>query len=253
MTKFQDRTPPGENGVMERLQALEREVQELRAARRLEASTIGKGGITVQGGAIILKDATGHEIARMGVRNDLPGDVDGTPQSGFIIRRNDGTVAFTVDDPNGGVGGLQQFVKINDALGHTILAEDANGFGLGVPYLEHSFAHSRPADWPTSVSATFEALFYSSIGSWNPLVQVSFWGYTDGTATGELDLRVNGVSQGVRSLGAVTWTQQTWTLDAKALSGNSPDNSLNVELFARRVAGTGNVKAEPVYAYGSGT
>lgn len=42
---------------------LQRQINELRAARTAEATTIGAGGITVQGGAITVRDASGNALA----------------------------------------------------------------------------------------------------------------------------------------------------------------------------------------------
>lgn len=92
-SKFQQQLPPGPDGLIRRLESLEREVQQLRAARRLESSTIGDGGITITGGAVRVIDSAGTEIARLGARDDIAPAPDESPQSGFVLRRNDGSVA----------------------------------------------------------------------------------------------------------------------------------------------------------------
>lgn len=48
--------------INRRLTNLERKVRELSAARRLEAATVGRGGITVKGGDIFLEDEGGATI-----------------------------------------------------------------------------------------------------------------------------------------------------------------------------------------------
>lgn len=54
-----DQAPPGQDYLMRRLATLERQVRELAAARRMEAATIGSGGLTVTDGAIRVLDAGG--------------------------------------------------------------------------------------------------------------------------------------------------------------------------------------------------
>ena len=57
-----DQLPGGVTGLAQRIATLERALRELRAARRLEAATIGKGALTVQatpGGPSIALTATG--------------------------------------------------------------------------------------------------------------------------------------------------------------------------------------------------
>lgn len=258
MTKFQDRTPPGENGVMERLQALEREVQELRAARRLEASTIGKGGITVKGGAIILQRPDGTEIARLGARSDLLPEPGGQPQSGFILRRNDGSIAFTVDDPDP-TDGYKQILKISDASGNNILAEDANsGFGLGAPFISAGvFYNSDVSTMPGSNSTSLFQVMTGVIPVSHPRAYVSIGAYVPGTAglTGTIQLKANGVSQGNFSLPNNSFGSYDWILDLKAISGSAYNSQVGLEILVSRTGGTAAdfIRVSPNYAVATGT
>ena len=48
--------------VMSRLAELERQVRSLQTSRRLEAASIGRGGLRVQGGRILAEDASGERV-----------------------------------------------------------------------------------------------------------------------------------------------------------------------------------------------
>lgn len=57
-----DQRPPGADWLVRRVVDLERQVRELQAGRRLEAATIGAGGLTVAGGTIRVLDGSGGSI-----------------------------------------------------------------------------------------------------------------------------------------------------------------------------------------------
>jgi hypothetical protein len=58
--------PANEGWIAQRLADMQRQITELRAAQTLGAATVGSGGITIQGGALTLKDATGSTtLARL--------------------------------------------------------------------------------------------------------------------------------------------------------------------------------------------
>ncbi|MEU1240032.1 hypothetical protein ABZ388_06705 [Micromonospora parva] len=69
-----DQRPPGDDWLMRRLTDLERQVRELQAGRRLEAATIGAGGLTVAGGTIRILDPSGGlvELGSSGLRSVDP-------------------------------------------------------------------------------------------------------------------------------------------------------------------------------------
>ncbi|GAA0627382.1 hypothetical protein HPO96_37015 [Kribbella sandramycini] len=260
MTKFDQRLPAGDDGVMRRLQDLEREVRELRAARRLEASTIGRGGITIKGGAIILQDTDGREIARMGIREDIPPEPDGDPQPGFILRRNDGSLAFALDDPNPSEAGYRQLLKMQDAQGNVIFSEDyISGWGLATP------THSYPlysvqdaATWPATVNGSFETLWLNYIPLWNPILEVGASGFAPASHTGEFRLVINGTQYGaaksIAGGGGGAFDNATWTVAVPSLPGIAPGSVVPISLEARRTVGSSSgFKVMPTWVYGAGS
>jgi hypothetical protein len=66
MTLISDQAPPRDDYLLRRLADLERQVKELAAARRLEAATIGAGGITIKGGALRVLDDSGDLVVQLG-------------------------------------------------------------------------------------------------------------------------------------------------------------------------------------------
>jgi hypothetical protein len=64
--KFDRVAPPASGDLDKRLRQIESDLRAARSARRLEASTIGKGGLTVQGGGIDVTDGGGIAIKNGG-------------------------------------------------------------------------------------------------------------------------------------------------------------------------------------------
>jgi hypothetical protein len=86
--------PDGPDWIGRELRDLRRETAELRTARTLEAATIGRGGITVRGGAITVQDASGADtLATLG------GSGLSISAGGSIHVHDGGTL--TVDDAAG--------------------------------------------------------------------------------------------------------------------------------------------------------
>jgi hypothetical protein len=255
MTKFEQRLPAGENGIMQRLQDLEREVQQMRAARRLEASTIGKGGITIKGGAIILQDALGREIGRMGAREDIPHAPDGSTQPGFILRRNDGSLAFALDDPDPNDGSYRQLLKMQDAQGNIIFSEDTiSGWGLATPTLGiPMFPSFNSAVWP-SVSGAYGGTWLNYAPMWNPILEVGIQAETTAT-TGGARLILNGTPYG--SALALTLAggrlSQNWTVDLPSLGGYTPGGVVQIVIECAVLSGTGVTRCCPSWIYGRGS
>lgn len=61
-----DQAPPGPDYLIRRITDLERQIRELVAGRRLEAASIGAGGITITGGSIRILDDNGDLVVQIG-------------------------------------------------------------------------------------------------------------------------------------------------------------------------------------------
>ena len=259
MTAFQERLPNDFASLVRRIESLEREVQQARAARRLEAATIGRGGITVQGGAIILKDSSGNEIARMGAREDLLPEPDGDTQPGFILRRNDGSIAFTLDDPNPNEGGYRQLLKMQDQNGHIIFSEDyTSGWGISTPTFAIPLYNQLDPDvWPGSTSTTYTGLYMGLAPAWNPVIQVGARGITAVSGvTGSMRLTVNSIPVGDEvPLNFTDYTDHNWTIVVPDLQeGFAPGASAFISIEVKRTSATvGKVQATATWVYGQGS
>jgi hypothetical protein len=227
-------------------QLIDRRVADAYRSGALRNATISDGGnLTVTGGAVKVLSPDGATSAYWGpVAPTLP---DGTYQPGWIMYREDGTLAAAMYDPNpdpGGPGDYKQFLALYDRGGSVINSDDtASGQGLARPYLAYPFYRARYADWIGTTSATFETLFRARIPKQHPRLYVRAWASNDtGGATGELRVLVNGVQVGTTQATGFVVAEQV--IGPAAVAGAHMD-TLVVELQARLATGTGAVRVEP--------
>lgn len=176
--------------LYDRLNKLEAEVRELRATRRLEAASIGAGGITVKdGGTVKVIDAAGNTLAVLG---DLSSVIGG--RRGVWLGRADGSPAIAVYGTGPDDTG---FVGIYDLSGNYIITDDVySRRGLGRPYLQLSVGEIT-APTATTTSGTFTDLLTGRNSVQHPvlyayvLVRAS-----DGTTAGEVRLALDGTAVG---------------------------------------------------------
>ncbi|MGZ0151869.1 hypothetical protein ACXJJ3_32755 [Kribbella sp. WER1] len=257
MSKYEARLPANDDAIIRRIQSLEAEVRELRAARRLEASTIGRGGITVQGGAIILRDANGNEIARMGAREDLLPSPSGDVQPGFILRRNDGTIAFTLDDPDPNTYGYRQLLKMHDQQGHIIFQEDyVQGWGLSNPTFSHAMSPLTPNLWPGTALGTYQNMLFAQLQVWNPLLDVGIVGTctkTTPVTSGTIQLLMGGLVVGTLTVPDDGYYEKNFTIDFTTIPGMAPGSVVQLLVQAKRDAGAGSIQANYNWVLGRGS
>lgn len=230
------------------LRDLQRQIDEVRRARSLENASISNGGLTVKGGGgIRLKAPDGTPIFVMHSNPDNPRP-DGTPQPEVIIRRDDGTAALAMHDPLPNQDGYNQALRWFDPTGNEIVADDMTSrTGLALPWMPAPLYPARYTDWPGTDSGTFETLWQGFIPKINPKLRLYFTHTSDvaGT-TGEVRVTVNGTQIG--STAAVGFVIASAQLDETTSA--AIHDVLDVQIQARRTAGTGLIRVSPFQSYG---
>ena len=115
----------GIDGIAHRFEAIWAAIDDLRNERRASATTVGTGGMTIDGGDFRALDVDGSEILLLGEM--IHGD------RGFVITRADGTIAFEMRKTFS--NSTTQSVYIRDDDGAVLLAEESLGDGIAQPYL----------------------------------------------------------------------------------------------------------------------
>ncbi|MFD6474373.1 hypothetical protein ACFWEH_12845 [Streptomyces anulatus] len=235
-----DQVPGGTTELSRRLAVLEREVRELRAARRLQNAAIGAGGLRiVDGGRFLMETPGGSRMVDIGAISNSDYDHgDGTDQQAIWLRREDGTVFFGCFSypPS---GSEVQAWTFYDRSGTNVLSEDTvSGTGLARPWLPMNPPTSMDSSqWPRSTSAGFSTIATAWNTKWQPRLRVFGVTAAVGTATGEVQLVLNGSTWGpVWSAGAPI--DYTDTIDAP-LGGQ-----FQLEVQARRLTGSGSIAAQ---------
>lgn len=174
---------------------LKREMQELRAARSLEAATLGAGGLVIKDGGEwrVLHD-NGTEL--MAVRRNAAGAYV------IILRRDDGSVAFEIQSLNPASNG--QYWALKDRLGQIVVSDDAvTGDGMARPWLPIPFVRidtAPPVNSGVGVtqSGSFVGVYEAFTNRTHPHVEARLYlsANADGVTTGEGRLMLDGVQVG---------------------------------------------------------
>lgn len=243
-----DQLPPDQNYLMRRLDTLERRIRELEAARSSEQTTVGRGGMVIQGGSITLKQNSGVTSAYLG-HLVLPG---GTPSAGIILYRHNGSEYFVLaGDPS-----AQFFAFRDEALNIVISDDAASGQGLATPYIPVNAFPTRllltAGSGESTVSGTFGPLWTIQAHKQHPRLRVGMYITTsDTTTTAEIRMRdanTGAILDGPDAIGAGNNLYLLYELigvvDGAHLAG------IKIEIDARRTAGAGTVYMILAYAEG---
>lgn len=219
-----DMIPGGMTGLAQKVAALEREVRELRAARRMESTSIS-------GGQYSLITPAGVRVFGVG---QWPSGVYGTE-----LRRDDGSLALAVsgrDDANGNT------IQIASRDGHTIIADDQYADGwLGKPWI--------PVAMTTPYDVTAGAWVLTHIGTlWaqHPVLDLHASVYAPAATTGQIRFRivVNDASTLIGPTATATNDQEVdlvYRATRTDLAGIEHGTKVQVLLECQRTAGAGVV------------
>ncbi len=257
-------TDPG--WINRKLQALQRQIDALRSERRASATTVGTGGLRIDGGELVAVDADGSVLFRVGTLE--LGD------RGTVAYRDNGSIAFEIRKLVDAAY-VGQSVAIYDAGGTRVLAtEDLLG-GLRKPFLEHPFqpysatsgtaVTCGPYGWERTTSSTsFETLFVYDGKRQNPFLDLKLAAKcSDGTTAGEV--RIVDLATGIPLgdffnpdawLGVIAAGTTSYAVidpsptQAVAADAGAPQGYMRLGVQARRTAGTGSITLSVPQAIG---
>lgn len=246
-----DQLPTDAQAMARRIAQLERDVSELRAARRLEQATIGAGGLRiVDGGRLAMDTTAGVRMVDVGAISDDRFDhPDGSPQQAIWLRREDGSTVFSCFS---GQGETLQAWSWRDRSGNQVLADDTlSGSGLARPYIPVQLGPSFDAGWdywPRNSTTTMTELWRGRIYRQHPKIVVVVDASMDTSgATGYIELRLNGVAQG--SPTSVGFAAAFYTLGPFDMTQYGHMSQVDVSVMGRRNTGTGALRASIFSAY----
>lgn len=220
--------PPTLGSLQREIADLKRQIQEVRTARTLAASSVPSGNVVIDGGTLTVVDASGHLVGLLGKFGD------GVIGTGFW--RSDGTAALQV---------TPTFAAMYDKAGNPVVSDDfVHGSGLATPWVTGGviLADTNTANWPQTTSGTFTEIALGYYRVENPRLQWTIEHVADPSTAGELELLVNGVQVGTTQ--TVTSGFAFWDTYNTALPAGVAINDLvSVSLQARRTSGAGTVYA----------
>lgn len=257
---FANIVPPDDGDIYRRLRDLERQLDELRGARRLEAASIGAGGLTVKGGMLSIEDdgtlavidpTTGRAVAVLGT-GTVP-DGSGRRQMFAAFARDDGTTALALGD-FGTIPGHphRQALQWYDRAGNTVFADDTtSGQGIARPWL--LLGQWDDGSYPTATTTSGSFTTLTSLGGYRQQPRVSAQCVaraSDATTAGEVRLVYNDTTVlDTKPIPAGSFAYINFTT-VSLPAGNFGD-PITLSIQARRTAGTGTIGVRGTYACGA--
>lgn len=184
--------PPTGDPTRKKLQELQRQITALKTALTLESSSIGagglrvegEGGVTIDGGDLRVIDANGATLVELGELST--GDI------GWTFRFDDGRSLFNRQGDPG-----RQFWAFWDQSDNIIVSNDAiSGVGLARPFLPYSLVPTENAEsgpthiWPSTTATTAgTSLLGLVVPVQHPRIHIGATVVTDGGGTGHWRLR----------------------------------------------------------------
>lgn len=263
MTKFEDLTPAGNDWIVRELKALRAEVEELRAARSNEATTISAGRFVVDrdGGFRVLDKDTNQVVFYAGV-----GDTTG--KSIVFWNRGDNTRFLGVDYHAPGNEQVGSWRDRNNSV--VLVRDDWQGSGLDRPWLVVPGTHQfegvstegqvfQYRSLPIAAVTTEQILWegYIPLLTHPRIDMVGTWGSATGSSNVTYTLEVRGNNVGTWSTTGTELRTNRGSGGVGSLGGFDISASINftdVRVVLKCIAtGTGNVACEVYSCYLRGT
>lgn len=235
-----------------KIRELEEQINALRSERRAAATTIGSGGLIIDGGDLLALDVDGSVVFRLGPQ--LYDD------RGVSIVRENGVSALELRKSFS--NSTEQSLVLRDADGAVLIAEESLGAGLGQPFLPIPL---QPVTAATTSLNTgpwgFEVTSSAATGTWVSTHQAWYARHnqfglfrlrvaaSDASTAGEVRV-INvasglaiggflaGAWTGVRALGATTYTE---IVSPGLTLPGTVHTAISVAVQVRRTAGTGTL------------
>lgn len=236
---------PRDTELLEEFRKLKSRLERLERTPRAISASIDTGTFTV------VSPDTGLVVALFGQLPSLYNRIDGTPQSGIILYREDGTMAAILADLNPLVPPFKQSWQVLDRNNHVIFADDTNsGVGMALPWLPWSGFQSNSPPTDTTTSGTFVTVQTTVGYKINARIQMQLLIRSDSVGTtGEVQV-VDQSSNVIDAIIAVPSASFFYMqLGPTPLAGGYLD-PISLFVQARRTAGTGTIGVRGIYVMG---
>ncbi|WP_329422965.1 hypothetical protein [Streptomyces sp. NBC_01268] len=228
--------------LLDRVRAMENRLRMLegRAHIRPALDQVLNGDVVVgQGGALAVQHPSGNAtMFRVGRIYENPDEY------GTVVRRDNGTIAFSLYRGPTNPATVPQAIRLVDANGAEIFAEDTVAGGIARPYIPLPVPlEENTLKWPSTTSTTFVTVGRSTGIVQQPRARVYAQLTASGGATAQVRFLVNGSI-------VATGTAGQALLTTFAIPSYTYGATAEFELQARVSSGTGTAYAMTRYLYG---
>lgn len=238
-------------------------------ASRLNSASISRGNLTIRdGGNVIIEDGgnlyinDGGDVVVSGTGSFSLLNAAETEENMFVGDLFYGGVAlgrgafFATDSgkliavfSSNALDGTV-WCSLYDGKGTEMLAADRlTGYGLALPYFHYPFIKNDVAGFFSTVSGTFVLAYTGYATFTSPRLEIGVATTVSGTATGVLQVSLDGVPQGANQ--SFTGGEfKTWIINIDQVAGAFPGHVGKITVEIRRSAGTGTPSCQPEYMIG---
>lgn len=243
MPQRSDQLPPTPASLWQAVKNLQRDLTELRAARRLEVAAIGSGGISVtDGGFLKVLDTDGS--TQFWIGEISPANPDGSPQRGMVVSRDDGTLAVTLSRLTTSTSDPQGLI-LRDARGGTLFAEDVATGGIAWPWLQMLPPQdAATANWPQTQAGSWTTMAVSYNVRCSPKMRIYMPTLVDGGTAGQVKVLIGGTQWGPTINAGDTFDNLDSFPDAIG-----PRDQFDITVQGQRTSGTGSLYAQVQMLY----
>ncbi|MCA6093497.1 hypothetical protein LE181_15175 [Streptomyces sp. SCA3-4] len=227
--------------LLDRIRELERQVRQLagRSQIRPAMNQVSKGDVKIgEGGTLGVFAPNGSQI--LGVGRWPNGEY------GLHLGRQNGTSALTIR--LGTDESIPQPVRLFDAKGNVIWADDVRTGGIAYPWLALMPPQNIDigASWPKTDSNDFTLIAQSFNSIWQPKIRMFMSTAVDGGTNGEVRVLVNEKPWGPTVRAGSSFEHTDFV-------GVDPGSQVEIGIEARRTSGDGHVYALTKLLYGCQT
>lgn len=228
-----------ENDLVSILRDLVRRIEDLERGSGIGNTSIDSGDLTIGSGSLTVGSVPSVYFGPMVFGPDNA--------SGWIYRRGDGSIAFTIT----GTAHDNQQWELQDSAGNVIVGDDILDIGLARPYIHFNFVeHANTVPSITTTSGTFVPLGTGRFVKQHPYVTVEvLCRASDGSTSGEVQLYNTATATSLGTATIALGDYSVKTLGPFAMVGTLFSYQ-ELEVQARRTAGAGSIGIRVMNAYG---
>lgn len=229
-----------DNDLISQIRELHRRIEDLEKGSGIGNTAIDAGDLSIRSGSLTVGTVPAIYMGPMVFGADTA--------SGWLFRRNDGTVAFTI----AGTASGNQNWELRDNAANVVVSDDDGDQGLARPYIHYHFVeHANTVPTITTTSATFVPLATGRYVKQHPYTTVEvLCRASDGSTSGQIQLYNTTTATVIDGPENITVGMYAVITLGPAVVDGAHMSYQELEIQVKRTAGAGTIGIRVMNAYG---